>query len=36
MWTVSVRAGSGREFYVGNRVGDLLRLSYSSGTPVTD
>ncbi|HEX6682404.1 MAG TPA: FG-GAP-like repeat-containing protein [Candidatus Limnocylindrales bacterium] len=35
MWTISVGTGLGREFYVGNRLGDLLRLSYSSGTPVT-
>ncbi len=34
MWTISVGTGLGREFYVGNRLGDLLRLSYSSGTPI--
>lgn len=34
MWTISVGTGLGREYYVGNRLGDLLRLSYSSGTPV--
>lgn len=32
MWTLSVGPGPGREFYVANRTGDLLRLSYSSGT----
>jgi YVTN family beta-propeller protein len=36
MWTISVGTGLGREFYVGNRTGELLRLSYSSGTPVSD
>ncbi len=35
MWTISVGTGLGREFYVGNRTGDLLRLAYSSGTPVS-
>jgi YVTN family beta-propeller protein len=35
MWTISVGTGLGREFYVANRLGDLLRRSYSSGTPVS-
>jgi hypothetical protein len=33
-YTVAAAAGSGREFYVATRAGELVRRSYSSGTPV--